>query len=72
MATLSNILAWKIPWTEEPGGLQSMGSQELNMTQHMYAQNILLSEYLLFTQQFVNKYLPNIEHTEDTGPIFTY
>ena len=27
MATLSNILAWKIPWTEEPGGLQSMGLQ---------------------------------------------
>ena len=24
----SSILAWKIPWTEEPGGLQSMGSQE--------------------------------------------
>ena len=27
MATLSSILAWRIPWTEEPGGLQSMGSQ---------------------------------------------
>ena len=27
MATLSSSLAWKIPWTEEPGGLQSMGSQ---------------------------------------------
>ena len=26
MATHSNTLAWKIPWTEEPGGLQSMGS----------------------------------------------
>ena len=25
MATRSNILAWRIPWTEEPGGLQSMG-----------------------------------------------
>ena len=25
MATLSSILAWRIPWTEEPGGLQSMG-----------------------------------------------
>ena len=28
MAIHSSILAWKIPWTEEPGGLQSMGSQE--------------------------------------------
>ena len=27
MATPSSILAWKIPWTEEPGGLQSMGLQ---------------------------------------------
>ena len=27
MATHSSILAWKIPWAEEPGGLQSMGSQ---------------------------------------------
>ena len=27
MATHSNILVWKIPWTEEPDGLQSMGSQ---------------------------------------------
>ena len=26
MATHSNILGWRIPWTEEPGGLQSMGS----------------------------------------------
>ena len=29
MATLSSILAWKIPWTEEPGNLQSMGSQRV-------------------------------------------
>ena len=27
MATHSGILAWRIPWTEDPGGLQSMGSQ---------------------------------------------
>ena len=29
MAIDSSILAWKIPWTEEPGGLQSMGSQRV-------------------------------------------
>ena len=28
MAAHSSILAWQIPWTEEPGGLQSMGSQK--------------------------------------------
>ena len=29
MATHCSTLAWKIPWTEEPGGLQSMGSQRV-------------------------------------------
>ena len=29
LATHSIILAWRIPWTEEPGGLQSMGSQRV-------------------------------------------
>ena len=32
MATHSSILPWKIPWTEEPGGLQSMGLQESDTT----------------------------------------
>ena len=33
MATLSSTLAWKIPWTEEPGRLQSMGVTESDMTE---------------------------------------
>ena len=33
MATHSSVLAWEVPWTEEPGGLQSMGSQESDMTE---------------------------------------
>ena len=32
VATHFSILAWRIPWTEEPGGLQSMGSQESDTT----------------------------------------
>ena len=32
MATHSSLLAWEISWTEEPGGLQSMGSQESDPT----------------------------------------
>ena len=32
MATQSSVLAWEIPWTGELGGLQSMGSQESDMT----------------------------------------
>ena len=31
MATPSSILAWRIPWTEEPGGLQSMVSQRIRL-----------------------------------------
>ena len=33
MATCSSILAWKIPWTEEPGGPQSMNCKELDTTE---------------------------------------
>ena len=45
MATYSCILAWRIPWTEEPGGLQSMGSQSVrynlvtNQQQSLYTTN---------------------------------
>ena len=38
MATHSSILTWRIPWTEEPGGLQSMGCmglEELDMTEQL-------------------------------------
>jgi len=31
MATCSSVLAWKIPWTEKPGGLQSLGSQRVGL-----------------------------------------
>ena len=33
MATHSSILAWRIPWTDEPGGLQSLGLQESDTTE---------------------------------------
>ena len=35
METHSSILAWEIPWTENPGGLQSMGSQESNTIERL-------------------------------------
>ena len=34
MATHSSILAWEIPWTREPGGLQSTGRKESDTTDH--------------------------------------
>ena len=36
MAPHSSTLAWKIPWTEEPGGLQSMGRQKSDMTERLH------------------------------------
>ena len=36
MVTHSSILSWRIQWREEPGGLQSMGSQESDMTEHVH------------------------------------
>ena len=36
MATHSSILAWRIPWTEEPGGLQSLGRRESDTTERLH------------------------------------
>ena len=45
IVTDSSIRGWKIPWTEEPGGLESMGSQIVRhdrMTEHTYSISLLL------------------------------
>ena len=59
MATHSSILAWRIPWTEEPGGLQSMGSQESDMTYLLnHRQNYLLfqaSKNVKITESMMKK-----------------
>ena len=47
MATHSSILAWKIPSTEKPGKLQSMGCKELDMTEHK-AHTHILSSFINF------------------------
>ena len=45
MATHSRILAWEIPWTEEPGGLQSMGSKkESDMTEWLDNSKVHIAE----------------------------
>ena len=49
MATHSSILAWKIPWTEEPGGLQSMGSQRVT-TEHHKPQSLQLTLSYILTE----------------------
>ena len=45
MAIHSSILAWRIPWTEEPGGLQSMGSQRVR-------HDWVINEFTLFITLF--------------------
>ena len=44
MATHSSILAWRIPWMEEPDGLQSMGSRELDTAERLNRMSRLLSQ----------------------------
>ena len=55
MATQSNILAWKIPWTEEPVRLQSMGWQESDMTERLTLSHDRLAKSM------TAKYLPVID-----------
>ena len=45
MATHSSILAWRIPWTDGPGGLQSMGSQRVR---HNWATNTFSFTFYTF------------------------
>ena len=50
MAIYSSILAWEIPWTEEPSGLQATGSQELDTTEWLASVSsvILACSFLFF------------------------
>ena len=53
-ATHSSILAWRIPWTEEPGGLQSRGSQRVGhdlATKHAHTLRYKTSKWLSFLQR---------------------
>ena len=62
MATHSSILAWKIPWTEEPGGLQSIGSQRVRykwVAEHVHTQNNVNKFYFLmpFLETFISTHI---------------
>ena len=49
MATHSSTLAWRTPWTEEPGGLQSMGRKESDTTERLHFHFLFTFKYLLKT-----------------------
>ena len=55
MATHSSIPAWKIPWTEKPGGLQSMGSQRVGHNWATWLSSSLLSSYSSYESIFFLK-----------------
>ena len=55
MATLSSMLAWRIPWTEEPGGLQSMGSKK-GLSTHLYFTFMLKTREMI---GFVPRHMAN-------------
>ena len=53
MATHSSVFAWRIPWTEEPGGLQSMGSQRVG---HELATNTFTFPWWLIGKEFTHQH----------------
>ena len=53
MATHSSILVWKIPWTEDPGGLQSMGSKRVRYTERLTQQQSFMPQLQLLICCFV-------------------
>ena len=69
MATYSSILAWRIPWTEEPGGLQSMGSQRVRhdwATKQQQQKGILLNQMRYWVTKFHPSQNPFIK------PVFSH
>ena len=73
MGTHSSILAWKIPWTEDPGRLQSMGSQESDTIQqlnHLTLPNLnfekstcirVMDQYIRKIQQVIRSQMRDVE-----------
>ena len=66
MATDSSIHAWKIPWTEEPGGLQSMGSQRVGHNSFTFKPGI--NSDLVLSRVFSPISVVNSEATWTMGP----
>ena len=56
MATHSSILAWRIPWMEELGGLQSTGHKESDMTERLHFHFTVFSQDTLLQKQNLKSY----------------
>ena len=62
MTTHSSILAWRIPWTEEPGGLQYMGSQRVRhdwATSVQHSPNILWNVWDYYQDLITSLHIPH-------------
>ena len=64
MAPLSSTLAWKIPWTEEPGGLQSMGSLRVG---HDWATSLSLFTFMHWRRKWQPTPVFLLENPRDRG-----
>ena len=66
MATHSNILAWRISWREEPGGLQSTGCKELDTTEQLTLTELTIQPWditplsVLYLNTFLNYFMMNL------------
>jgi len=69
MATHSSILAWRIPWTEEPGGLQSKRLQKSWTKQHLNKNNNSHQRVTLVEEDF-NHEIGRMTHFVDTQSAF--
>ena len=63
MATHSNVIAWRIPWTEEPGGLQSIGSQRVGYDLAIQQQQ----QHTEYTKNFQNSAVRKHTPTHQQG-----
>ena len=76
MAVHSSILAWRIPWTEEPGGQQSIGSQKVGHNWSDSAHTIIIINFYLTSKFpfmmafcFVLSHFPRYQLSEDKGHV---
>ena len=72
MATQSSILAWRIPWTEEPGGLQSMGSHRVQqdwVTNPNLYKGFINVKSLAFTNQGTSITLTQLLYSVENSPL---
>ena len=64
MATHSSTLAWRIPWMEEPGGLQSMGLQRVKMGVYNFFPDNFICNYKCKNMRSSRDSLQRGQHTE--------